>query len=1226
MKLADHVQLIKKLIEKSFDKEFSKLGILPTEKKDINILPECQINKRCKFEAILKSHEEEIGSYAKGRERAIEELTFTLFNRIAAIKVMEAKELFPPIITKSEEHGNRSFGHKVWLEENPHMRSAEFEGIRDYIIYAFNHLGETLPLYNKNYPYALLPDIIALNDIIDKFNSVERDNDIDNLIWSNDDILGWLYESYNNDKKQQLKDVGDKTEYDKVSIQSQVYTPRWVVEFLVNNSLGKLYMEMYPDSQIGLKFKIANLDDGVRKSPKQITEFKSVDPACGSGNFLLYTFDLLYELYQDQIDNYGLDMDEGNIAKSIIENNIYGIDLDDRAIQLAQLGLYIKAKTKKRNIKNLNFNVVSSAFFLPNFEDVKPIFNNQDFVYSDQMDIIQNIWNDLKDAYKFGSLIRLKEQFDNKIKNLTDKYNREGAIQQNIFEINTIQQHIKFEGDFFENLEKAVNAYAKSSTNDFLCKKTSDAIKFLKILTMKFDIATANPPYTDSAAFGSDLKTFIDNNFKKIQNFSTNLYSVFIKRCFELTNNNGKMALVHPPTFMYIKTFEDVRKFILDNVTISLFVEWGYLGMFNPSARVDSAMYIFDKSKPQTKSTFIKLNDLYEGKRYKELKNIYDALLNNSKNPRLFKIEQNSLKEIKSYPYIYWISNEFRHKISSDPIDKILKVRQGIATGNNNRCLRFWYEILENKNSDMKDWKLYAKGGPFQKWFGNMWLIINFDVTSKQYLSTHGNTLPSKECYFQEGITYTASGSKGASFRYLQEGCLFDVGGSCIFPDKYKNIYYYISFMNSQLASYILNECLNPTANKQVGDMKRIPFVIPNKEQELLIEKLAKKNISLTKEIKSYIVYEYIFIKNPLNFSNELLLTKRLKEFYDYENYLNIKILINEAIIDSIIYDIYALSDIDKQMVVSTVGESITSLPCSEEAKNSFIALLDSNSDSEILDYISNIETQELSSQKKQNIISDFGSLYQDTNELYSFSLSHKINPIDIWYLFKGNNILPTLRTKDVTMEFLVDIIRTLLHEDDDGIIPLTKNVGEEYLYDRIQNKMYDLGFSDAQFSSLDSLLGKNLKSYLEDNFFADFSNHLNLFQNLPKTPFIWHITSGKEKAFECVISIYKWSRDNLMRLRSVYVEHRERTLKNRQMDLGGNNSAQAQEEKEQIKLQLEELQTFKVKIDDLLASGYNPKLDDGVGKNIAPLQKRGMLAYDVLNAGQLKKYLNADW
>src|SRR5574344_2506605 len=202
---------------------------MSSSKKDASSIPANLLNKREKFENILDSHEKEMGSYEKGRERAIDELTFTLFNRIAAIKVMEAKELFPPIITKSAEHGNRSFGHKVWLEENPNMMSADFEGIRDYIIYAFDNLGETLPLYNKRYPYALLPDVVSLNDIIEKFNLIEKDYDIENNIWASDDILGWLYENYNNDKKREFKDSNEKTEFGKVSLQSQFYTPRWVV-------------------------------------------------------------------------------------------------------------------------------------------------------------------------------------------------------------------------------------------------------------------------------------------------------------------------------------------------------------------------------------------------------------------------------------------------------------------------------------------------------------------------------------------------------------------------------------------------------------------------------------------------------------------------------------------------------------------------------------------------------------------------------------------------------------------------------------------------------------------------------------------------------------------------------------------------------------------------------------------------------------------------------------
>jgi hypothetical protein len=181
-------------------------------------------------------------------------------------------------------------------------------------------------------------------------------------------------------------------------------------------------------------------------------------------------------------------------------------------------------------------------------------------------------------------------------------------------------------------------------------------------------------------------------------------------------------------------------------------------------------------------------------------------------------------------------------------------------------------------------------------------------------------------------------------------------------------------------------------------------------------------------------------------------------------------------------------------------------------------------------------------------------------------------------------------------------------------------------LIDRIEQKFIQKGFTMAQYSSFDSLLGRELNDYLSHHFFHVLSDHLNLFMYLPKTPFIWHLTSGPAQGFDCYIIIYKWSRDKLLRIRSVYIEKRERALINRQSDLANDNSARAQNEKETIYRQLKEIESFKQKIDELLAEGYNPILDDGVGKNIAPLQKRGMLAYDVLNPGQLKKYLNADW
>jgi len=1250
MKLSEHVDKLRTLIEAAFDKHFARLGIGKNRQLEIEKLPEEIRSKRLRFNEMLENHIGETGNYEQAREKLIDELTFTLFNRLAAVKVMEAATLFPPILSKQPEHGDRSFGHKAWLEMRPEMRNEELEGIREYIKHAFDEQGETLPLYHKSYPYALLPDAISLNEIIDAFNAIEKDSQIDSEIWQSDDVLGWMYESYNNKKKQAHKDSKAKTEYNKVSLQSQVYTPRWVVQFLVDNSLGKLYLEMYPDSEIKSRYNIANAPQTQERKPKPLHEVKVIDPACGSGNFLLYAFDLFYDLYVDQIDNYGADYDEDDIPRLIIENNLHGIDLDDRAVQLAQLGLIIKARKKRRTISSLKFNVVSSDFFLPDYEETRHIFEDGTNLNSNQKRLIEDIWEDLLNAHRFGSLIKIGEKLNDKINLLNVNFE---AGKTPLLEFGEIQDFENFSSTFFANLKTAVEQYASTGRNAFLASKTRDAIIFLELLNTKYDVATANPPYTDSSDFGPELKKFIEINYKKPYKFNTNLYATFIKRCYDITRTDGKIAMVHPPTFMYIKTFEDVRKFMLDKTFIEFFVEWGYLGMFHPSARVDSAMYILDKRKNDKKSPFIKLNELYEGKRYDAFVKAFDDYLADIENKHNYTIPQSKLKIIKSWPFIYWISDEFREKFKVSSVKDILKNCQGLATSQNIRFLRFWWEVNEENiwtiNTDTKKkWYLYAKGGPFKKWNGNVWLVVNYEdrgneirqMCNKKYAHIKGYqekwVVKNEEFYFQKGISYSASGSKGASFRYHPKNHIFDVGGSCIFPIReYKNIEYVIAFLNSKLVGYIVT-CLNPTVNIQVGDIERIPFLIPTKQLEEIVELLTITNIQIGNSINSFSLVETNFNKSILGISYNADHKSKVKNYFNDENHLLAQVLINEAIINEKIFEVYELTEKDRAMVLTKEGKNIGGLPVETEAREAYLTTEymgnDTNQNSlfsmssVVEKFINTLPTKEFASEEVETIINGFPTLYQSNNNLEEFCIRHQINPINVWYWFKQSNVIPQQRMHTLAMEFLADMIREILMEDEDGIIPLVPNAGEKILRDRIEEKFREKGFSTAQYSNFDSVLGRPINDYLNKYFFAELSDHLNLFMYLPKTPFIWHLSSGPEQGFDCYIIIYKWSRDNLMRLRSVYIEHRERSLINRQSDLANNDSADAQNEKDKIFKQLKEIETFKIKIDELLAEGYNPILDDGVGKNIAPLQKKKMIPYEVLNAGQLKKYLDADW
>ena len=1229
MKLINHVLDIRRLIQQAFDNRFSRMGLRKGAAMPIEEIPIEHQEKRRKLDELMSSHLSELGDYEEAREAAINECIFTLFNRIAAIKVMEAKELFPEIITRRKENAGRSFEHNVWLENHPEERNAEREGLKHFLSDQFDSLGEHIPLYRKDYPYALLPTADELNEIIEQFNAIEADADCGADVWKGDDILGWLYENFNAVEKEALKQSGEKTEYNKVSLQSQVYTPQWVVKFLVDNTLGKAYMEMFPDSSIKEKYQIANIPDHQVRHPKDLRQMRLLDPACGSGNFLIYAFSLFYDLYVDQMDNYGSDYSRRDIPKMIVENNLFGVDLDERAAQISQIALFIKARELggHRSHWPEYTNVVSTHFFLPQYEELQGTFEILGSWSQKQIEAIEHIWNDLCSAYKFGSLVRVEERLNEMMPN---------DVNHSMFKEFEMENLFEYKNNVVTQLRNNVNKWGGQGSNDYTLAKTNDAISFLEIISNKYDVVVANPPYTDSGDFGTELKAFVEENYRRPLKFNSNLYACFIKRCCELAGDDGKVGMIHPMTFMYIKTFEDVRKFIINETHIDLFVEYGLSNLFG-SIMVDPAFYVLDKSKQnKNDSIFISL-DQYTRTPEEKNKKTYclQALSDYIKgqvNKHVYTLPQSKLKGIKSYPFIYWISDEFREKFGGKTVDDYIDVVKGLTTSDNNRFLRFWWEIpykdiSEDYKKDHKKWVRYVKGGPYNKWYGNMWTLLNWENDGYEinnFTDDKGNqrsVVRNTNYYFREGITYSAAGSKGATFRYLPTNYIIDAGGPGIYSNEYKNVWYQLGFFNTKLVFYIC-DCLNPTVNINQGDLWRIPFAIPNFKQENLVEVLSRQNVEIKKSLCSHSLIEANFVSSPIYAGQDVLSSIRF--YYNVENAYLTQVLLNESIINKTVFEVYQLSDHDKQMVLEKEGIPVGDLPVSHEAKEAFHQWLILNSgfqaEEKVIAHLDALEER-----NDLPKITDFDTLYQNNNEWEEFCIKRNVNPVEAWWQFKNANVLPPQRTQVLAFELITDVIRTVLAKDDDGIIPLGDRLGEERLAIRIEKEMMDRGYSPAQFSQVCQLLGCPLEKYLQERFFQQLSDHLNLFMYLPKTPFIWHLSSGPHHAIELYVSIYKWSRDALYRVRSIYAATREANLRDRLNAIDTSNT-EGRMEAQELRATLTELQEFCQKVDGLLATGYDPKIDDGVGKNIAPLQKRKMLSYEVLNAGQLKKYLNADW
>lgn len=1243
MKLIDHVLKIRGLIQQAIDNRFSRLG-LQEEAMPVETLSDEQQIKRRVLDTIIATHQAAMGNYAEARKEAIKECVFTLFNRLAAVKVMEDRELFPEVIRRRAEHGNLSYSHKMWLEDHPEERSAERMGLKNFLRDKFAELFDDfgIPLFKADHPYAILPTADELDEIITAFNSIELDEQCGEDIWKGDDILGWMYENFNAVEKVQLKESGEKIEYDKVFLQSQIYTPQWVVKFLVDNTLGKQYLEMYPDSRFMIdeetgktKYLIANAPKQQVRHPKEngVLDIRLIDPACGSGNFLIYAFSVFYDMYVDQMENYGADFSRRDIPKLIVEHNLYGVDLDERAVQITQIALFIKAmQLKGRRGKMPTYcNVVSSHFSLPDYETIEATFEMGDAHWDEkQREVIKDIWNDLCNAHKFGSLLRLKE----KIEAMMPKQER------NLFNDYQIHDFFSFKNQAIEMLRKQVHQWGGEGSNAYSLSLVNDAMTFLDILTTSFDVAVANPPYTDSSDFGPELKEFAEANYKKPMKFNINLYACFIKRCCELTDELGKVGMIHPMTFMYIKTFEEVRKFILNQTHINLFVEYGLSNLFG-SVMVDPAFYVLEKDKSEKNdSLFISL-DQYTRTPQEKFKKQYclealSDIVAGNENKHVYLLPQDKLKAIKSWPFIYWISDEFREKFGSASLEEITFVLQGLVTGDNIRFYRYWWEV-----NDISKWFDCPKGGPYNKWYGNFWVKVNWEDNGYEIKNFFDDkdklrSRPqSEKFYFKEGVTYCSSGSRGCSFRYLPANQIISGAGPGIFPsEKYSNINYYLGFLNTILSTYLL-ESLNPTVNVTQGDIKRVPFARPNEKNEQMVDVLVQNNIDIKKHLCTYSVVEQNYSHSPITPASSP--ESELTRYYNYENALLTLILLNEAIINRIVFDVYELSEHDRQMVLDKEGIPVGDLSVSQAALEAYKTWLKE----ENTEFPASAEVWEhldsLTIDNEQPQISDFEKLYQNNYgwEEFCNSDNHRMNPIEVWYQFRHAGVLPPQRTQSLCFELITDVIRAILKKDDDGVIPLCERMGEEPMDVRIEQELVERGYSGAQISQIEQLLcmnlgtGKSLRKYLYEKFFQQLSDHLNLFMYLPKTPFIWHLTSGDptsgHSAIDLYVSIYTWSRDTLFRIKSVYLANRESGLSDRLAAIDP-TTANGKIEAAEIKDQLQELHQFADKIDALLASGYDPKLDDGVGKNIAPLQKAGLLSYEVLNSGQLKKYLNADW
>jgi len=1175
-----------------------KLGFLSEEEK--------QIKK--KLEIFIK-RKEKIGiNKEESAKEFIIEATYHWLNRILGLKCLESRDLIEEIITTNSDYGNRSYSHRNYLEGHPELKKSEDDGFFQCFYEILNKLTTEIQIiFDPNDIHMLIkPRIVVLKEVINQINDLEIE------IYQNDEFLGWIYQYFHDNEREEiyngLKKNKNKIKESDVIPLTQLYTEEYMIKFLAQNSLGALWMEMYPKSQLNKnwEFYVESPNEELRKV-KDLNEIHIIDPACGSGHFLIYLFDMLYDMYLEEGK-----IEVKDIAKEIIEKNLFGIDIDTRAIQITALILYIKYKEKtvddnspipRFNLLSTNIISYKTEFlneFIDNFEGNKILKK-----------LIITIWSNLKDIRNTGSLSKINDIIKKLIIEEVEQ-NRDGILS-------FANNHHKNWEDFKKKILAQLSIFLQNAIETFdvnkelFAQEEERGIWLIDAFQKKYDVVITNPPYLNTRNLKKDLKII----FKKLYPLSHLDYCMmFLEKSLSFLKRKGYAALITMQSFMFLISYTKLRAKFLDNANIEKVIHLGKRAFSdNTGAVLQTILIVFKKINLKDRiheSIFFDLTSFDTTN--KKIEN----LINHN---HRYIVNQKIFKNIQNYPFAYNISHTILDVFDrSDIFINIAPPKTGISTSDNDRFLRYWWEINNKKIAkygtiEKKKWHFYAKGGVYNKWYGNLSYLINWENNGKELKDFASHYPRNEKYYFLEGLTYTLVGGK-FNARYLPQNCLFDLGGPSSFPSNPSEIFFILGYLNSSFVNYIL-EILNPTINTPLDDLKRLPYITPNDNFKDNISNLVLEIIKIKKELISFDITEWEHKKTAIEYaidivSNEVNLIKLYKIFKRYKESLILKFLLLEAETERNIFNLYDINNNDREKIFIENGFIPGFLPILQNFDK----------------FPKNLELEELFSDIKEKIIDSntldilgkkIKELYEEENPsqirdtLSYISLNLKINPVSIFNIINELDLFNISNFKLELKNFLTKIILNILKKEDSGIILLNQPSDKDILFKRVLaefDHIFGEDNTDNVLKQINNLFGKSLNDWIEKDF---FKNHISQYK---KRPIVWHLSS-ELKSFQCFIFYHNLSQNLLIILRNRYVEKRLNFLKEESKymtELLKNESEDSKIKelnKKYIKIEdtIEDLQKFSENLKKIIDMNIEFDEDNGVKQQILPFQKSNLLS-----------------
>ena len=1095
----------------------------------------------------------------KGYQQVMEEVAYTWFNRFSALRFMEVNGYLPSHVRVFTDENN-AFKPQI-LAEALHL---ELDKLDKDKVYALKETEQTEELYK----YLLIVQCNALNSILPgMFQTIADYTELllpDNLLregsvieqmisqipednWQDAvQIIGWLYQYYNSEKKDDVfaalkKNV--KITKENIPAATQLFTPDWIVRYMVENSLGRLWVEGHPDTKTQLlptpeeqaAYTAGNRDpedtkwhyyleeaqqepqvqaqlSEIRKQYADLTpeQIKAIDPCCGSGHILAYLFDVLMQIYE----NYGYTPRDA--VTSILQNNLYGLDIDDRAAQLAYFAVMMKARRYDRRFFSHTTQPHVYAIEESNRiekPDVEYFCNGK----LELKDAMQTILTQLYDAKEYGSILTITPQDWDALYARFDEVADESSFHR-----------------------------------ESIRKKLLPLVRVAQTLAQKYDVVVTNPPYMGASNMNSGLSEYVK---KYYPDSKSDLFAVFIEVCSRMAKQNGYQAMITQHAWMFLSSFEKLREKMMLTETVSM----AHLG-----AR---AFEEIGGEVVQTTS-FVRVRthiDNYKG--------VYCRLIEpttqQGKEDMFLACEnryianQDNFAKIPGSPVAYWVSNNFLKAFDNEKIGKYTISDGQTKTGNNDKYLRLLWEVPVSEIGKGKHWVLHAKGGAFRRWYGNIDTLIDWsDSAREHYRTDHVARIAPEYIWFRKGICWTLiSSNKLHGFRLLDDNSTFNLAAPSVFFNNDRMMFYILGYLNSKFSQEII-ALLNPTLNTNISDITAQPLYYGKlPEQEDMVINLVSQNIALSKADWDSFETSWDFTRHPF-----------IKAITKYPNMMDVgNIYLAEC------YDIWA----------GECEERFEKLKANEEELNRiFIDIygLQDELTPEVEDKDVTVRKADLGRDVRSFISYAVGCMFGRYSPTYD-GLAYAGGTWDDgkYNIYKpdADGIIPICDDEyfeDDMMGRFVEFVRVVY--------------GDSSLEDNLRFIANALG-GKGQPKEV-------IRNYFLNDFYAD---HCKIYQ---KRPIYWLFDSGKKNGFKCLIYLHRYQPDTVARIRTDYV-HEQQARYRTAIEGLEKQAAAATSTSERVKLtkqlnkvqaQDAELHQYEEKVHALADQMIKIDLDDGVKHN----------------------------